>query len=104
MKSNKILLITIKTLILTTLAIFLFAGCFDASNNKEEWTSLIYPDKNNTKRSKKNGIYASLEECRKASLSELSDLGLKDKGDYTCGLNCNFHDGMKVDICEQTSK
>ena len=102
---NKRFLLTNKsTLIFTCLTIFLFAGCFGGDNTKEEWTSLIYPDKSNTKRSKKHGIYPTLEECRKASIIELKNLGLENKGDYTCGLNCTYHDGMKVDICEQTSK
>ncbi|PLY05152.1 MAG: hypothetical protein C0625_14050 [Arcobacter sp.] len=104
MKSNRSLLTNKKTIILASLAILLFTGCFGGDSGKEEWTSLIYPDKSNTKRNKKFGIYKSLEECKKASIEELINLGLKDKGDYSCGLNCSYHEGMKVEICEQTSK
>ncbi len=93
-----------KTIIFTVLAVFLLSGCFGGDANDKEWTSLIYPDKTNSKRNKKNGIYNTLEECKKASLEELANLGLKDKGDYKCGLNCNYHEGMKLDICEQMSK
>ncbi len=79
------------------------SGCFNKAV-KQEWTSLIYPQKDNTKRSKKNGIYPSLEECRKASIKELAKLNLSTIGTYNCGLNCNYHQGMKVEICEKTSK
>lgn len=92
-----------KTIIISGLSIFLFTGCFGEAE-PEQWTSLIYPDKENTKRSKKHGIYPSLEECKKASKIELSNLDLETKGTYQCGLNCNYHEGMKVDICEKTSK
>lgn len=93
----------IKTLVLTSLVLILFTACFGEVTPKE-WTSLIYPDKQNTKRSKKNGIYPTLEECRKASLLELSNLKLEEKGTYNCALNCTFHEGMKVEICEETTK
>lgn len=93
----------IKSLILTSLVLILFTACFGETKPKE-WTSLIYPDKENTKRSKKNGIYPTLNECRKASLLELSNLNLEDKGTYKCGLNCSYHQGMKVEICEETKK
>lgn len=99
--SNKKTILSVITL--TILSLFLFTGCLGGSD-KTEWTSLIYPDKENTKRSKKYGVYPSLEECRKASLLELSNLGLSETGTYQCGLNCNYHEGMKVEICEKTSK
>ena len=92
-----------KTVIFIAFAMFLFTGCFGDASEKE-WTSLIYPDKENTKRSKKHGIYKTIEECRKASLAELTNLGLNERDTYQCGLNCNYHEGMKVDICEETSK
>ncbi len=94
-----------KTVILISLLGILFTGCIVGdTNTKQEWTSLIYPDKQNTKRSKKSGIYPTLEECRKASLEELSRLELSTRGTYQCGLNCNFHEGMKIDVCEKLSK
>lgn len=93
-----------KTIIFSILAAFLLSGCFGGDASDKQWTSLIYPDKNNSKRSKKHGVYPSLEECKKASLLELKTLGLEGKGDYQCGLNCEFHEGMKLDICEQMSK
>lgn len=93
-----------KTIIFSVLAIFVLAGCFGEGSSKQEWTSLIYPDKNNTKRSKKYNVYKTLEECRKGSIEELNRLELSLTGDYQCGLNCKYHDGMKLDICEKLSK
>jgi len=92
-----------KTIIFAILATFLLSGCFGDAGEKE-WTALIYPDKTNNKRNKKHGVYNTLEECKKASLLELSNLGLEGRGDYKCGLNCNYHEGMKLDICEKMSK
>lgn len=94
----------IKTLIFSAFIAMTFSACFGGGSGEEQWTSLIYPDKNNTKRSKKYAVYPTLEECKAGSIKELENLGLKDKGDYQCGLNCEFHEGMKVDICEKLSK
>ncbi|MCP4969528.1 MAG: hypothetical protein GY932_02900 [Arcobacter sp.] len=91
-------------IILTLLSLFLLSGCIGGDNSKQEWTSLIYPDKNNTKRSKKHGVYSTLKECKETSIKELENLNLISRGDYQCGLNCSYHDGMKVDICEKMSK
>lgn len=102
MKRNGILFTGKKTIIFTILAAFLLSGCGEIPD--QEWTSLIYPDKTNNKRNKKNGIYPTLEECKKASILELTNLGFQDRGDYQCGLNCSYHEGMKVDICEEMSK
>lgn len=93
-----------RTVIFTFLAAFLLSGCFGGDSGDQEWTSLIYPDKTNTKRNKKHGIYKSLEECKQASLLELKSLDLLTRGDYQCGLNCTYHEGMKLDICEKMSK
>ncbi|XOB60929.1 hypothetical protein ACMC56_09960 [Campylobacterota bacterium DY0563] len=93
-----------KAILISILSIFVLGGCFGQSSSEQEWTSLIYPDKNNTKRSKKHGVFKTIEECRKSSLAELKNLNLETVGDYQCGLNCKFHEGMKVDICEKLSK
>lgn len=89
-----------KTILLSALSVFLLTGCLGGADGEKKWTALIYPDKDNNKRSKKLGIYLSLEECRKASKLELSNLGLETRGSYQCGLNCEYHEGMKLDICE----
>jgi len=92
-----------KLLFLSIFAAIFFSGCFGGGDSKQEWTSLIYPDKTNTKRSKKLGIYPTLQECQKASKAELTRLDLTASGDFKCGLNCEYHEGMKVDICEKLS-
>ena len=93
-----------RTILLSAFAGLLLSGCFGGDASDQEWTSLIYPDKNNTKRSKKFAVYKTLEECRKGSLEELKKQNLSTRGDYQCGLNCAYHEGMKVDICEKLSK
>ena len=93
-----------KTIIFSAAFMILFSGCFGGGNSEQQWTALIYPDKSNTKRSKKFEVYATLEECRKGSLEELNKSGLKDRGTYQCGLNCEYHEGMKLDICEKLEK
>ncbi len=90
-----------KTIILVATSVFIFTGCLGGSDEKKEWTSLIFPDKDNSKRSKKFAVYKTLDECREGSKNELSRLGLSDRGDYKCGLNCEYHEGMKLDICEK---
>ncbi|AXH15242.1 hypothetical protein CRU99_03915 [Malaciobacter mytili] len=91
----------LKLALVATSTIFLFSGCFN-QNVKEEWTSFIYPDKENTKRSMKSGVYATLNECKEASLNKLKSLGLE--GDYICGLNCTFNEEMKTEVCKKMAK
>lgn len=93
-----------KTIIFSIFIAITFQGCFGGEKADETWTALIYPDKENTKRSKKLDVYKTLEECRKGALGELEKIGLKGRGDYQCGLNCGYHEGMKLDICEKLSK
>lgn len=93
-----------RSIIFSSIITVLFTGCLGGESSTQEWTSLIYPDKNNIKRSKKFGVFKTLEECQKESKNELTKLGLTNRGDYQCGLNCKFHDGMKVDICEKLVK
>ncbi len=93
-----------KIIIIATFLALLFSGCIGGGSDKEEWTSLIYPNKENTKRSKKHGVFKTLEKCRKSSLQELEKMNLSTKGSYQCGLNCNYHEGMKLDICERLDK
>lgn len=93
-----------KTIFLIFLASLLFTGCIGGESGKEEWTAFIYPDKTNTKRSKAFGKYNTLQECQQAAKKELTNLDLNTRGFYECGLNCGFHEGMKVEICEKMSK
>ncbi len=91
----------LKPILILSATIFLFNGCFN-QNTKEEWTSFIYPDKKNIKRSMKNGIYPTLNACKETSLNKLKILSLD--GDYICGLNCSFNKEMKTEVCKQMTK
>jgi hypothetical protein len=95
----------IKNLSLAIVALTIFTGCIFGGDAKEEWTSYIYPDKTNTKRSLISPAkFPTLEICRKVSLGVLKEKGLETNGTYKCGKNCSYHEGMKVDICEEMKK
>ena len=92
----------IKNIFLAAITLVLFTGCFFGGETKEEWTSYIYPDKANTKRSLISPAkFPTLEICRKVSLGVLKEKGLDNSGTYKCGKNCSYHEGMKLDICEE---
>lgn len=94
-----------KTILLAFISAFTLWGCIGGSDSSEkEWTSFIYPDKTNTKRSKSFGKYNTLKQCQEASKTELKNQDLETRGFYECGLNCSYHEGMKVEICEKMSK
>ncbi|RXJ89126.1 hypothetical protein CRV01_10950 [Arcobacter sp. CECT 8983] len=93
-----------KTLLLSIFASVILSGCFGGQQKEQTWTSLIYPDKSNEKRSKKYKVFKTLEQCQIESKKELERLNLNTRGTYQCGLNCEYHEGMKLDICEKLSK
>lgn len=93
----------IKNILLLSITIFVLSGCMGKDNN-EEWTSWIYPDKQNIKRSLKGNTFKTLKECKEASLLKMKALGIEKSGDYNCGLNCKFHEGMKTEVCEKMTK
>lgn len=91
----------IKSILLTACACVLFSGCL-SEEKEEKWNSFIYPDKQNTKRNLKSPMtFPSLQVCKDESIKQLEKMGLKDSGTFKCGLNCSFHDGMKLEICEK---
>ena len=95
----------IKTILATSTWALLFSGCIGGSDEKEAWTLYIYPDKDNTKRTMIiPAKFNSLKSCRKASVDVLKQKGLMDTGTYKCGKNCEYHEGMKLDICEKMTK
>ncbi len=102
---NKYIYVTSKSLkkILTLICVMiLFSSC--GNRTKDQWTSWIYPDKNNTKRSMNNGVYDTLKICKISSLLKLKKLNMSTSGTYDCGLNCAFHNGMNTQICSEMSK
>jgi len=89
----------LKSLSLVCLAAILFSGCF-GEKKEEKWTAFVYPDKENTKRNIKSPItFTTLEECKKESILQLEQANLSKVGTYKCGLNCEYHEGMKIKIC-----
>lgn len=95
-----------KILFLPLLALVLLTGCLSQDEQKTQgvWTSFIYPDKTNMKRSMKYGEYETLDACTQASGKKLNELGLTQRGFIECGLNCSFNDGMKRLVCERMVK
>ena len=90
-----------KNVLLLTTTALLFAGCIGESK-EEIWHSFIYPDKQNSKRSLKSPItFKSLQECQTESIKQLEILKISDVGTYKCGLNCEYHEGMKIEVCEK---
>lgn len=95
----------IKNILLAALTLTLFTGCIFGGEEEAEWTSYIYPDKANTKRSLISPAkFPTLEICRQVSLGVLKEKGLEISGTYKCGKNCSYHEGMKLDICEEMKK
>lgn len=96
---------TLKTIILATFASLLLTSCIGSEDKKEkEWTSFVYPDKQNRKRSVKIGVYEDLQQCRQASKEKLIEIKAENIGFYKCGFGCTFHEGMKNDICKRMEK
>jgi|GEM_PF-820238 len=90
-----------KNLLLLTATALLLSGCW-GEKPEEKWHSFIYPDKENTKRSLKSPmVFKNLLECQEESKKQLAILKVTDLGTYKCGLNCEFHDGMKLEVCEK---
>lgn len=91
----------IKNILFISIIVSIFTGCF-SSSGEEKWTIYIYPDKDNTKRTLIAPVkFPTYEICKKEAELFLEEKGLVTKGSYKCGKNCKFHDGMKLDICEE---
>lgn len=90
-----------KNLTMIAILSFIFSGCF-GEKKEEKWTAFIYPDKENTKRSVKSPMtFATLQECKDAAIEQINNQNLQTSAIFKCGLNCSFHEGMKVEICEK---
>lgn len=90
-----------KNLLLIATTTLLLTAC-SSKEKEEKWHSFIYPDKQNTKRSLKSPmVFKSLQQCQDESEKQLEILKITDLGTYKCGLNCEFHDGMKLEVCEK---
>ena len=73
------------------------------SCGKEEWEGFVYPNKNDLTVHRNIGIYESLESCRSAAWNMLSEISSIERGDYECGLNCEYRSDMGgIKVCEKT--
>ena len=91
----------IRNILAITCVSILLAGCM-GKKGEEKWTSFIYPDKENTKRNLKSPMtFPSLQECRDETIKQMDKMNISKTGTFKCGLNCEFHDGMKLEICEK---
>lgn len=101
LKSNQKESLMFKNILLITCFAFVINGCF-GGDTEEKWTAFIYPDKNDTKKNIKSPMtFPTLEECKKASVLEIKKQNLEDIAMFKCGLNCKYHDGMKMEICQE---
>ena len=93
----------VRSILLAVVATLFLSGCFSGEEQEEQkWHSFIYPDKSNTKRNLKSPMYfSSLEECKEESIKQLERMELTGIGTFKCGLNCEFHDGMQLEVCEK---
>ncbi|MGA1931332.1 hypothetical protein ACH5BF_01220 [Arcobacter sp. YIC-464] len=93
----------VKSILLVLGTSLVLSGCLGGSDSEEEkWHSFIYPDKQNTKRNMKSPMsFSSLQQCKEESIKQLETMGISNSGTFKCGLNCEFHDGMKLEICEK---
>ena len=91
----------LKNILLATCVAFILNGCF-WGDKVEEWNSFIYPDKTDTKKSIKSPMkFNSLEECKEVSIDQIKQKNLLGIATYKCGLNCSYHEGMKLEVCEK---
>lgn len=90
-----------KNLILIIYCTILFTGCF-SDKKEEKWNAFIYPNKEDLKKNIKSPMtFKSLEECKQVSIFEIKKQKLEEIALFKCGLNCTYHEGMKLQVCEQ---
>ena len=76
-------------------------GC---SCEKEPWSCIVYPDRNDLTVHEDFGEWRTLEECRTMALGRLTSLHPYNPGlgDYECGLNCNGNPFVRT--CKKTER
>lgn len=90
-----------KTYFLIIIFSFLFTAC-STQNKKDSWSSFIFPDKNNTKRSiilKEKFINQNT--CKNSSKQYIKQSKFIN-AKYICSLNCSFNKNLNMQICEKT--
>ena len=96
-----------------TLGLLAIAAVLTACGKSYPWEGFIYPKTGTMPDDLRIGRFATLEECRAASLAVLSKT-TSEQGttpDYECGLNCRIDDSFQAEpgqlpmrMCEETSK
>ena len=66
------------------------------------WQALVYPDRDNLTDHLSIGEFQNLEECRDHAVAWIEDRNLSKVGDYECGWNCEYQDGIYS--CEETAQ
>jgi hypothetical protein len=71
---------------------------------EDNWEGFVYPNKSDLTIHQSIGEFESLESCRSAANSKLSQLNSSHSGDYECGLNCEYNKDYGMNICKETKK
>ena len=77
-------------------------GVVSFFKDDQEWLGFVYPDKNNLLHDIQIGAYSSLDSCRSAAHSLMSEKDWVVTGTYECGLNCKYDGGIGLYICKET--
>lgn len=100
----------------TFVALATMAGCRATPKALRGWTGWAYPDPNDMEKAVQTGRFASLAECRRATIEVLrveierrnkqrdhadEPLAL-ERADYECGLNCV--PGPNLYVCDETMR
>lgn len=85
-------------LFFAALMLALLPGCLF----QEEWTAFVYPNANDLSSHQEFGPFSSFPDCQVAAINNLRGRGLATKGDYECGLNCEYNAEWRTRICEET--
>ena len=76
-----------------------------ACGERDTWEGFVYPDRGDLTSHVSLGAFQSLEACRIAALNKLAELRAEEGGDYECGKNCEYKDGMgDLRVCEATER
>jgi hypothetical protein len=70
----------------------------------ERWEGFVYPNKNDLTIHKNIGEFESLDICRGAAKNKLHQIKSFGKGDYECGLNCEFNSNYGINVCKETKR
>jgi hypothetical protein len=71
---------------------------------EERWEGFVYPDKSELTIHKNIGEFKSLESCRSAAQNKLIQISSLERGDYECGLNCEFNSNYDMNVCKETKR